>query len=151
METLSGKMEAAYRNKVSLLRELLGCLAQERENLIVPNVQNLWSLMEAKQRLLDSIRETEEEIRGLRNQETSAQEVSTNDRNPVAALSHEIRRLGEEIKARVRENVSFIQETLLFFDEIISIFASGGRAEYSYAPVLKRQRISSSLIYRKEV
>jgi flagellar biosynthesis/type III secretory pathway chaperone len=151
MESLSAKMEVVYRKKVSLLRELLGCLAQERENLIVPNVLNLWSLMEEKQRLLASISETEEEIRGLKNQELSVREVSGTDRNPVTTLSHEIRRLGEEIKARVRENVSFIQETLLFFDEIISIFASGGRAEYSYEPVLKRQKISSSLIYKREV
>jgi flagellar biosynthesis/type III secretory pathway chaperone len=151
MELLCGKMEVAYRKKVSLLRELLGCLAQERENLIVPNVQNLWSLMEEKQRLLTSIGETEEEIQGLRNQEPRVQEVSGTDRNPVAALSHEIRRLGEEIKARVRENVSFIQETLLFFDEIISIFAGGGRVAYSYEPVLKRQRTSPSLMYKREV
>ncbi|MBN1103157.1 MAG: flagellar export chaperone FlgN [Deltaproteobacteria bacterium] len=151
MESVSGKMEVAYRKKVSLLRELLGCLVQEKENLIVPNVQNLWSLMEEKQRLLVSISEAEEEIRGLRNQETCVREASGTDRNPVVVLSHEIRRLGEEIKARVRENVSFIQETLLFFDQIISIFASGGRVEYSYPPVLKRQRAFSSPIYKREV
>jgi hypothetical protein len=51
----------------------------------------------------------------------------------------------------VRENVSFIEETLQFFDEIVSIFALGKRPEYGYEPAFRRQRTPSSLIFESEV
>lgn len=148
MESPTRKIEDVYGEKVSLLRTLLECLNAERENLIHLDVKGLWSLMEEKNKLLFSIQETEKEISACNAQipdkkKSSLREVNENRR--------EIRRLKQEIGARVRENVSFIEETLLFFDEIISVFASGARAEYSYESVVKRQKTPSTMIFESEV
>lgn len=151
MELLSKSIEEAYREEASLLLALLVCLKSERESLIELNIKNLWSLMEEKQKLLTSVADTERRVRVLREGDTTESGALPVDRQPNAALSRKVAGLKEEIKARVRENVAFIQESLQFFDEIISIFARGGRAEYSYEPILKRQRVSSSLIYQSEV
>ena len=59
--------------------------------------------------------------------------------------------VGAYDKVRVRENVTFIQESLDFFDEIISIFANGGRVERSYRPAGNGQKRPSTLIYHRKV
>ncbi|RJR49586.1 MAG: hypothetical protein C4576_06600, partial [Desulfobacteraceae bacterium] len=76
MESPIRKIEDAQRKKVSLLRELLECLERERENLIHVDVKGLWSVMERKKKVLTSIQETEEEIAGLRAEE-SEPEINT--------------------------------------------------------------------------
>jgi hypothetical protein len=103
--------------------------------------------MEEKHRLLNSIVQADKVI--------STCDADLPDREParrhaLQGFSREIQRLKQEIGARVRENVSFIQETLQFFDEIVQVFASGGRSEYCYEPVPKRQRNPSCLIFERE-
>jgi flagellar biosynthesis/type III secretory pathway chaperone len=155
METGSGRIEDAYREKVSLLQGLLGCLRLEQESLVSMNLKSLWSLMEQKDGLLDSIGRTDQEIRAAEAQVSDGgparADLPKEVRRAVRDLSREIQHLKMEIRARVKENVSFIQETLRFFDEIVSIFAAGNRTEPSYEPQPRRSRISSSLIYEREV
>lgn len=159
METGSSGIEEAYQRKVSLLQALLGCLHLEQESLVTMNLKSLWSLMERKDSLLDSIGLTDQEIRAAEAQvsdggsDGGAQraDLPKEVRQAVRGLSREIQRLKMEIRARVKENVSFIQETLRFFDEIVSIFAAGNRPELPYEPQPGRARMSSSLIYQREV
>ena len=145
MESLQERMEDANRTKVSLMRALVDCLDLEREHLVNLDVKSLWSLMEEKHRILNSIVKVDEEISIC-----TAAGVEE-ERRTGQAFSKDIKRLKREIGARVHENVSFIEETLRFFDEIVSVLASGGRAEYCYEPALKRNRASSSLIFEREV
>ncbi|MEW6669196.1 MAG: flagellar export chaperone FlgN [Thermodesulfobacteriota bacterium] len=151
MESVSSRIEAAYRKKVSLMQGLLGCLNLEKESLVSLDVKSLWSLMEEKDSLLASIGRTDQEIRAAEAEGADGAGLPKDVTPAVKGLSREIRRLKMEIRARVKENVSFIQETLRFFDEIISIFAAGNRAEPSYDPLPKRARSSTSLIYQREV
>lgn len=145
MESLHERIEDANRTKISLMRSLVNCLDLEREHLVNLNVKSLWSLMEEKHRLLNSIVEAENEISNTC-KEAGAESMAAHRR-----FSPDIQRLKQEIGARVRENVTFIQESLQFFDEIISVFASGGRAEVGYAPGLKKQKNPPSLIFEREV
>src|SRR3989339_2159399 len=148
MESPVHKIEDAHRRKISLLGALLDCLDAERENLIHVNVKELWSTMERKKKILASIQETEQEISQCRNEST---EQETRSRPSLRTFDMEIRRLKQEIGARVRENVSFIEETLHFFDEIVSIFASGSKPEYSYEQIVRRKRPASSILFESEV
>jgi flagellar biosynthesis/type III secretory pathway chaperone len=151
METGFSRIEDAYRKKVSLMQGLLGCLNLEKESLVSLNTQSLWSLMEEKDSLLSSIGRTDQEIRAADLQGIDGADLPKDVRQSVKTLAHEIQRLKMEIRARVKENVSFIQETLHFFDEIVSVFAGGNRADSSYEPSRKRARVSPSLIYEREV
>lgn len=147
MESPGRKIEDVYGEKVSLLRALLECLNAERENLIHLDVKGLWSLMEEKNKLLFSIQETEKEISACNAKISDEKKPHLRE---VGENRREIHRLKQEIGARVRENVSFIEETLLFFDEIISVFASGGRAECSYESIVRKQKTPSTLIFESE-
>jgi flagellar biosynthesis/type III secretory pathway chaperone len=163
MKTGSSGIEEAYRKKVSLLQGLLGCLRLEQESLVSMNLKSLWSLMEQKDSLLDSIGRTDQEIRAAeaqvsdRDSDTGSErgegeaDLPKEVRAAVRGLSREVRHLKMEIRARVKENVSFIQETLRFFDEIVFLFAAGNRTEPSYEARPRRSRVSSSLIYEREV
>jgi hypothetical protein len=144
MESVLERMEDANRTKVSLMRALVDCLDLEREHLVNLDVKSLWSLMEEKHRILNSIVKADEEI-------STCGAAAGQEQCTGRPYSKDIQRLKKEIGTRVRENVSFIQETLQFFDEIIQVFASGGRSEYCYEPIPKRHKNSASLIYEREV
>jgi len=148
MENLHERMEDANRTKISLMRALVDCLDLEREHLVNLNVKSLWSLLEEKHRILSSIAQADKEISTCA--ATAPGEGPAKGR-ALQGFSREIQHLKQEIGARVRENVSFIEETLHFFDEIVQIFASSGRPEYCYEPVPKRNKNPTSLIFEREV
>ncbi|MFC1822935.1 flagellar export chaperone FlgN [Thermodesulfobacteriota bacterium] len=151
MERAANKIEGLDRHKILLLQDLLHCLKQERENLINLDLDCLWEVMEEKNRLLTAIAENEAQLEKMRN------EVSRNGEKPDAeslipgSLSLKIHNLQGKIRTRVKGNVAFIQESLEFFDEIISIFTMGGRVEHSYGHLTKNQKEFSPLIYHREV
>lgn len=151
MESSLQMIEGSYRRKASLFKELVNCLDLERDNLINLNIEGLWSLMEEKQGILLSIEDEGEQIKKIMEKDYPDQDVPEPGRRPIMELSQKIADLKEDIKVRVKENVTFIRESLDFFDEIISIFANGGRVEHSYRPTRKGQRGLSTLIYHREV
>ena len=151
MESSIQTIEGVYRRKVSLFKELINCLDLERDNLINLNIENLWSLMEEKQKILISIEDEGKQIKKIMEKNHPDQDIPKRGGRPIMELSRKIADLKEEIKAKVSENVTFIRESLDFFDEIISIFANGERVEHSYRPTRKGQKALSALIYHKEV
>lgn len=151
MEASLTPIEKAYQKEVALLRDLLECLSLERDNLISINLENLWSIMEEKNTVLKSIEETREEIQALILEREKGQEAHQGIQRLNASFSRKIERLKEEIGSRVRENVSFIQDTLGFLNEMISIFVAGARPEPAYGPARKVGNQSSTLIYHREV
>jgi hypothetical protein len=151
MESGSRNIEDAYRKKVSLMQGLLGCLNLEKESLVTLDVKSLWSLMKEKDDLLASIGRTNQEIRAAETQGVDGADSPKGFGQSVKGLSREIRRLKKEIGARVGENLSFTQEMLHFFDEIVSMLAAGSQAEPAYVSPLKRARMSHSMIYKREV
>ena len=150
MESTFQSIKEVYSAEFSLFNELLNCLALERDNLINLDVENLWPLMEEKKRILRAIEDTREQRKGIK-KDCAIHDLPLGDRRAIMALTKKITHLKEEIKARVEENVSFIRESLGFFDEIISIFASGGRHDQAYGPCRKNNKEVQSLIYHKEV
>ena len=144
-------IEDIYRKEVSLFQELLGCVISEKDSLISLNIENLWTLMEKKQKIIDGLDETRGRIRHFRERPDQGHDAPVEDRQVILDLSKKIAALREEIRVRSKENVSFIHETLGFFDEIISSFVRGGRSDDSYHPMRKSRKGTSNLIYHKEI
>ena len=144
-------IEDCYQAKAALLKDLLDCLSLERDNLIDPNLEDLWPLMEKKQAVLRDIEDAEEQIKAVMERDRSGERVPAKGREALAALSRKINHLQDEIRARVRENVSFIQETLQFFNELITLFISAGQPEQVYHPARKNQKGPTTLLYHREV
>jgi len=151
MQSVLQTIEEAYRKKVSLFQDLLHCVTAERDDLIKVNIDNLWVLMEKKQKILQAIEEAKGQIKNLAEEDPAYQNASGKERGHIIELSKRMVSLKEEIKTRVKENVTFIQESLQFVDEIISIFSMGGRLEPSYDPARKHRKGLSAGIYQRQV
>jgi flagellar biosynthesis/type III secretory pathway chaperone len=151
MQSALQSIETAYQRKVSLFQELLNCVASERNHLINLNVENLWEIMDKKKKILESIQDLREQIKKIAKEDSTYQNALGKERWPIIEHSRKIASLKKQIKTRVKENVTFIQESLQSFDEIISIFTMDGRLEFSYSPVRKHRKETTIRIYQRKV
>lgn len=151
METSLQRIEDLYEEKTVLLQELLDCVTLEREQIIAQNTENLWALMEKKQAVLKNIEGAGERIRSEMEKSWPGGKIPSERGKILAPLTRKMRHLQEEIRTRVSENVSFIREALVFFDELIALLVSVGRPEPGYRQNKKGQSDLTSLILHKEV
>jgi hypothetical protein len=138
------------QSEYRLFGELLDCLNKERESLMDLNVGHLWSVMEEKKRILEAIEEAQNHIKELRSKRLD-HDMPLEDRRAFHNLTKKINHRKQEVRTRVRENASFIQETLAFFDEIVSILLTGGDPNWAYPPKTGSPKDNPPRIYRKEV
>jgi hypothetical protein len=150
VEPESESTEALIRRQVALCERLLDCVVRERETLIDLDVNRLWSITEEKRRILRLIEKAQVPV--IRQNRTNSSQVLPPERRRVARdLSQRLDLLKEEIRARAADNVRFVDETLGFFDELVSILAIGTQRSESYQPIGRARKGSLPLIYSKEV
>ena len=146
----SENMEAHYRQQIMLCEQLLDCMVRERETLIDLDVDRLWSITEEKQHILRSIEGMQSQIE--RDQATDSKEVLSPVRRQVTGkLALRLEQLKQDIRKRVTENVRFVGETLGFFDELVSLLATGAQGADSYPATGRARKGALPLIYSKEV
>lgn len=156
MEATEIGIQNTYHRQVSLLEDLRDCLEMERDSLIQVDVDQLWELMEKKNTLVVGIEKLGNEIKCLLNQ---CFERSPEDPHASAVkewpwfseLSKQTALLKEDIQTRLKENLSFIQDTLGFFDELVGIIVKGGAQEQGYEYLRKPPESSGPRIYHREV
>ena len=152
MERNSKDIMNIYLRKISLFQDLLNCIIRERDNLINQDVKGIWASLEEKQAILKSIEETKNQFNGISERDITGRNFLPDERDEIMELSKTIIRLKEEIKARVKENVSFINETLDFLHGMISALTSTETDTYgSYSPYGNSRRGPRSLMYQGEV
>jgi len=140
-----------YLKRIFLFQDLLNCLIRERDNLINQDIKGIWSSLEEKQSILTSIEETKHHINGISGKDINFRDIPAEDRDKIMELSRTLIRLKLEIKARVKENVSFINETLEFFHEMISAMTMTEADKCnSYGPSGITRRGLRSVIYQGE-
>jgi hypothetical protein len=150
------QVKGSYQRQAAMLEQLRDCLEMERESLIQVDVDQLWELMEKKKSLVLEIEKTGNEIKGLMDQ--CFQESPESPR--VSALkewpwfrdvSRQTTVLKEGIQARLKENLSFIHDTLGFFDELIGIIVNNQDRSQGYEHMGKPQETRKPRIYSMEV
>ncbi|MBN2060135.1 MAG: hypothetical protein JW882_06930 [Deltaproteobacteria bacterium] len=151
MEFNIPEIEDLYRMRISHFRDLLDCITRERDNLISMDINGIWSNMEEKQGILDSIEKTENIFAGTPDYRALSREIPPEELRSIIRLSRTLGKLREEIRVRVEENTSFIKETLGFFKDIISVFAMSCRSEGVYGPGTKKRKELFNMIYHSEV
>jgi len=151
MEQDIRKLKGWYSRRVSLYEELLECIKRERDNLINQDIKGIWNSLEEKKCILESI----EEINKLFSEDTEKQKVFNDihqkDRDNIDVMSRKLTGLKNEIGTRVKENISFINDTLSFINEIFSTLTKTGNSEVTYGKKRNFQNDSSNLIYNNEV
>lgn len=151
MQTPIQGIEEIYHRKIFLFKELLNCIALERDNLINQDIESLWSVMEEKEKILESIEDMRNNLKDIMGKEIPYLDMPPEDRQTLKGLSQKIDDLKGEIKVRVKENVAFIQEIVVFFHEMISTLTRGCMPEDSYGPGGNSRKGSPNLIYHNEV
>jgi len=141
-----------YSRRISLFQDLLNCIIHERDNLINQDIKGIWSSLAEKQSILDSLEETKQHLDGVTKKDMVSRDIPQEDRDKILELSKILIGLKQEIKTRVKENVSFINETLDFFHELISTMTMTDADKCnSYGPYGRARRGARSLIYQGEV
>ncbi len=150
MEPDMNEIEKTYRKRISLFKDLLDCIDNERDYLINQDINGLWASLDEKAKIVESIRETGDYIKKIAGNEPTYQDIPLKDRSSFRELYRTLSNLREEIKVRVVENVSFISETLDFFHDIVTTLTQTGAGEDSYGPIRNNLR-EFSHIYHSEV
>jgi hypothetical protein len=152
MEQPATEIINIYLRKISLFQDLLNCVIRERENLITQDIKGIWSSLEEKESILASIDVTKHQLGGGSGSNMNLRDFSPVDREKINELSRTLVRLRLEIKTRVKENMSFINETLDFFHEMISAMTTSeaDKCNNSYGPSGNSRKGARSLIYQSE-
>jgi hypothetical protein len=152
MEQNAKEIMNNYMKEISLFQDLLKCITRERDHLINQDIKGIWDSLEEKESVLASIEQNRGLMKVVTSGDLSSLEIAPQDRERIRELSRALARLKLEIKSRVKENVSFINETLSFFEEMITAMTvneidnsnSYGRSGFS-------RRGPRSAIYQGEV
>jgi hypothetical protein len=150
MEQNAKDIMAVYQERIFLYQDLLKCIDHERETLISQDINGIWTSLEEKQKILDSIERTKNNLGNFSGKDMG--NFSREDREKIIRLSRTIIGLKQEIKARTKENISFINDTLEFFNELISTMTKTETDKLnSYGPTGNTRRGQRSSIYQGEV
>jgi len=152
MERNTKDIMEIYSRRISLFQDLLKCIIRERENLINQDIKGIWSSLAEKQTILDDLEETKNHFDRIKEGDSVKSDIPHEDRDKIVELSKILLGLRQEISARISENVSFINETLGFFNDLISAMTINKDDRFnSYGPYGNPRRGQRSLIYQGEV
>jgi hypothetical protein len=129
------------KQKKELLQDLVDCIERERDILADLSLPDLWKVMEEKNRIAEAI----EELPLI-----SDTGVIPSPKENILPLNLEIDRLKEEIKARTKENVNFIQGSLAFVDGLISLLTGDPEQVETYKPYGTDNNGHRGPIYRRK-
>ena len=147
METDVREIEILCLERIHLFQRLLDCVTIEKDSLVELNVKKLWSLMEEKQQIIESLEQSRNRIGEFIDLENPYQHIPDGDRRLFMSIFHKIERLKGEIKQRIQENVAIIQESLGFFHDLVSVFANSAKKENTYEEMVRGKALESSSIF----
>jgi hypothetical protein len=152
MEQHAKKITDYYIKEISLFQDLLKCIIRERDHLINQDIKGIWDSLAEKESILAAIEDSRNLSKGGSEDGTVLKDIAAQDRERIRELSRALIRLKLDIKARVEENVSFINEAISFFHEMISAMTmSEIDKSNSYGPSGFSRRATKSVIYQGEV
>ena len=144
-------LKGLYMKRVSLYEDLLMCIKRESDNLINQNIKGIWSSLDEKKEILVAIEENNTCFPENSRSNPIPEGIPRQERDAILQFKRKLSDLKQEISVRVKENVSFINETLGFINDIFTSLSNGDNKPDTYARNLKKRNGSSNLIYHNEV
>ncbi len=155
MEKEINRLKGLYLERISLYENLLSCIKKESDNLINRNIKGIWASLDEKKDILEAIEENNRHFPENKCLNPSLSEITGQDRDAVIQLTRKLGHLKMEISTRTKENVSFINDTLGFINDIFSALGNKDKKNDTYAKFggsrNKRSSESTNLIYHNEV
>ncbi|MBL7179795.1 MAG: flagellar protein FlgN [Pseudomonadota bacterium] len=155
-----GLIENLFYKKIMLYNDLLYYFKQERESLINIDLDKLWSISKEKEKICTQISATRHKI--LAAVDLQEDEKSFNLSRIMNLIPRELRadfqklylrliKLKSEIEFLRKENTAFIDDSLQFLDEMISIITGGDKSEIAYNHKCHFRKSSPYFLLSREV
>jgi hypothetical protein len=145
------RLKNLYLKRVSLYEDLLGCIKRESENLMSQNIKGIWSSLDEKKEILEAIEENNRSFPENYTVNPVPADIPRHDKDLIMGFKRKLIDLKQEIGARVKDNLSFINETLTFINDVFYTITNTDKKPDTYGRDLKRRNRSSNLIYHNEV
>ena len=153
-------LEKLFYKKIMLYNDLLYCFKEERESLININLDKLWGLSKEKDEICLKIRSAREEMLSAVDQKDEQQSFSLNAimdlipgeyRANFHKLYLRILKLKSEVEILRQQNMIFIDDSLKFMDEMISIISGETESRFIYNDQCHLRKSGPNLFLNREV
>lgn len=140
-EKIFQKLENLIYEKIILYNDLLHCLERERETLIKIDMDNLWDISKEKEEICSKVSTVRQEIistLGLKMDPKDYRPSRILDFIPKARRARfqqsfvRLINLKSEIEALRKENMTLINESLQFLDEMVSVITGNDQNKVIY-------------------
>jgi len=142
MEALNvDTIEKLFYKKIMLYNDLLYCFEEERRSLIAIKINKLWELSKAKDELCAQIKSIRGEMSVAVNLENEPNAfnlslimdlIPEKHTDKFKKLYLRILKLKGEIEILRKQNILYIDDSLEFMDEMISILTGENKSRYIY-------------------
>ena len=134
-------LEDLFQRKIILYDDLLHCLEKERESLVTINMDALWTISREKEEICSKVEGIRQEIVSV---VTMDGQDSSLPLNRILGLVPEekastfksffitLDKLKNEIELLRKANMAFMNDSLRFLDEMISILTGGKESKMAY-------------------
>jgi len=134
-------LEDLFQRKIMHYDDLLHCLEKERESLVTINMDALWTISREKEELCSKIEGIRQEIISVFDMDEQNSSVPF---NTILCLVPEekadifqsffltLDKLKNEIELLRKTNMAFMNDSLRFLDEMISIITGGKESDMGY-------------------
>ena len=158
-DTVMQSLERLLHKKIMLYYDLLRCFNQERESLITIDLDKLWAISREKEEICAKIKSVRQEIIAVVNPEIEEKFFILNqildlipgkERNELQKLHLTLAKLKGEIEALRKENMLFIDDSLQFLDEMISIITGESRSKIMYDNKCHVSKSAANILLSRE-
>jgi hypothetical protein len=152
-------LETLFSRKIALYHDLRNCFRQERESLLQVDLDRLWKIAGEKEDVCSEIQALRQEIMSalypaLEDKPFDIsqimQMIPADKREVFQELYLKLARLKSEIEVIRKENTVFIDDSLQFLDEIMSVITGENSSNSTYNDKCHVVKPGSQLLLSKE-
>jgi flagellar biosynthesis/type III secretory pathway chaperone len=133
-------IETLIHQKIMLYNDLVHCFKQERESLVRIDLDVLWEVSKGKEEAGQKIKDLRQEIMAAIfpekkkkfNMDLIIKSIPKAHRAKFHHLWLRLTKLKSEIEAMRRDNVMYLNDSISFLDEMISILTGGENTKSVY-------------------
>lgn len=152
-------LEDLFHKKIILSNDLLHCLKKERESLINIDLDSLWSISKEKEDICSKIESIREEIASALDPKVDQGFLASHQilgllpeehKATFRKLFHTLLKLEGEIEVIRKENMIFIDDSLQFLDEMMSILTGKTKSKILYNDKCHWSRSGANVLLSRE-
>lgn len=157
--TLVQSLEIMLYKKVTLYQDLLGCFKNEKESLLDIDLDRLWSISREKEELCSKIRSLRKVLLSVISPDADEKSftlgqvlkfVPREKKREFHELTRTLTELKEEIEVLREGNRTYIDESLQFLDNMISIIAGETTRKVTYDDKCHLSNFAANVLLRRE-